>query len=71
MDEIAQYDVYAYDDSECVHDYIGNDLDVATTSFENLVSINSQSPINKDITVVLYDNWNEKVIKDYNTLNDA
>ena len=71
MDEIAQYDVYAYDDSECVHDYIGNDLDVATTSFENLVSINSQSPINKDITVVLYDNWNEKVIKDYNTLDDA
>lgn len=71
MDEIAQYDVYAYDDSECVHDYIGNDLDAAIVSFENLVSINSQSPIDKDITVVLYDNWNEKVIKDYNTLNDA
>ena len=71
MDEIAQYDVYAYDDSECVHDYIGNDLDAAIISFENLVSINSQSPIDKDITVVLYDNWNEKVIKDYNTLNDA
>lgn len=71
MNEIAQYDVYAYDDSECVHDYIGNDLDAAIVSFENLVSINSQSPIDKDITVVLYDNWNEKVIKDYNTLNDA
>ena len=71
MDGIAQYDVYAYDDSECVHDYIGDDLDAAIISFENLVSINSQSPINKDVTVVLYDNWNEKVIKDYNTLNDA
>lgn len=68
---IAQYDVYVYDDTECVHDYIGDDLDLARQSFENLKSTNSQHPIEKDITVVLYDNLNEKVIEDYNTLLDA
>lgn len=69
---IAQYDVYVYDDEgECVHDYVGNDLDAARTSFENLKSINSTTPIEKDITVVLYDNWNEKIVEDYNTLRDA
>lgn len=69
-ESIAQYDVYACDDSECVHDYIGNDLDAARASFENLKSINSKTPIEKDITIVLYDVWNEKVIEDYNTLAD-
>lgn len=71
MDDIAQYDVYAYDDSECVHDYIGEDLDIAEQSFESLKSIHSQNPIKEDITIVLYDNLNQKVIKDYNTLKDA
>lgn len=68
---IAQYDVYVYDDSECVHDYVGNDLDAARTSFENLKAVNMKTPIEKDITIVLYDNWNEKIIEDYNTLNDG
>ena len=27
--------------------------------------------IKEDITIVLYDNLNQKVIKDYNTLKDA
>ena len=38
-DIIAQYDVYAYDDTETVHDYIGNDLDEAIRSFEMLKSM--------------------------------
>ena len=24
-----------------------------------------------EVTIVLYDNWNEKIINDYNTLRDA
>ena len=36
---IAQYDVDAYVDSETIHDYVGNDLDEATKSFEMLKSI--------------------------------
>ncbi len=69
---IAQYDVYVYDENECIHDYIGNDLDDATTSFENLKTTNTQNKtIDKDVTIVLYDNWNEKIIMDYNTLKDA
>ena len=70
-DVIARYDVYAFDDSECIHDYIGDDFDLARTSFENLKSINIQSPISKDVTIILYDNFEEKIIEDYNTLNDA
>ena len=69
--DIAQYDVYAYDEQECVHDYIGNDLDKARISFENLKSININTPIVKDVTIVLYDNYNEKIVVDYNTLRDA
>lgn len=70
--DVAQYDVYIYDDEgECVHDYIGNDIDAARNSFENLKSANTTTPIKKDITIVLYDNWNEKVVEDYNTLRDA
>jgi hypothetical protein len=68
---IARYDVYAYDETECIHDYIGDNFDLARTSFENLKSIHIQSPISEDVTVVLYDNWNEKIIEDYNTLNDG
>lgn len=73
QEHIGQYDVYVYDDNgECVHDYTGNDYDQAVNSFENLKSINTQGDsINKDITIVLYDNWNEKIIMDYNTLRDA
>lgn len=71
-DVIAQYDVYAYDDSETVHDYIGNDLDEAIKSFEMLKSIQiNKKEIDTDVTIVLYDNYNEKVINDYNTLRDA
>lgn len=69
---IAQYDVYVYDDSETVHDYVGNDLDEATKSFEMLKSIHiNKKQIDSDVTIVLYDNYNEKVINDYNTLRDA
>lgn len=71
-DIIAQYDVYAHDDSETVHDYIGNDLDEAIKSFETLKSIQiNKKEIDTDVTIVLYDNYNEKVINDYNTLRDA
>ncbi len=71
-DIIAQYDVYVYDDMETVHDYIGNDLDEAINSFEMLKSVQTnKKQIDSDVTVVLYDNWNEKIIKDYNTLRDA
>lgn len=70
-DVVAKYDVYAYDETECIHDYIGDNFDVARTSFENLKSIHTQSPISKDVTIVLYDNFEEKIIEDYNTLNDA
>lgn len=71
-DVIAQYDVYVYDDSEIVHDYIGNDLDEAIKSFETLKSIQiNKKEIDTDVTIVLYDNYNEKVINDYNTLRDA
>lgn len=71
-DIIAQYDVYAYDDMETIHDYIGNDLDEAINSFEMLKSVQTnKKQIDSDVTVVLYDNWNEKIIKDYNTLRDA
>lgn len=69
---IAQYDVYVYDEQECVHDYVGNDYDAAVQSFEQLKSIQTnKKEIDSDITVVLYDNWNDKIIMDYNTLNDA
>lgn len=68
---IPRYDVYVSDDSECIHDYVGDDFDIARTSFENLKSIHIQSPITKDVTIVLYDNFEEKIIEDYNTLNDA
>lgn len=72
IDLIAQYDVYVYDDEECVHDYIGNDLDEAKKSFENLKSIHTnKKEIDADITIVLYDNLYEKIVMDYNTLNDA
>lgn len=71
-DIIAQYDVYAYDDSETIHDYIGNDLDEAIKSFEMLKSIHTnKKQIDSDVTIVLYDNWNEKIVNDYNTLRDA
>ena len=71
-DIIAQYDVYAYDDTETVHDYIGNDLDEAIRSFEMLKSMYTNTEtINKEVTIVLYDNLNEKIINDYNTLTDA
>lgn len=71
-DIIAQYDVYVYDDMETVHDYIGNDLDVAINSFEMLKSVQTnKKQIDSDVTIVLYDNWNEKIVKDYNTLRDA
>ncbi len=71
-DVIAQYDVYVYDDTETVHDYVGNDLDEAVKSFELLKSIQTnKKQIDSDVTVVLYDNWNEKIISDYNTLRDA
>lgn len=71
-DIIAQYDVYAYDDSEAIHDYIGNDLDEAIKSFEMLKSIHTnKKQIDSDVTIVLYDNWNERIINDYNTLRDA
>lgn len=71
-DIIAQYDVYVYDDMETVHDYIGNDLDKAINSFEMLKSVQTnKKQIDSDVTVVLYDNWNEKIVKDYNTLRDA
>ena len=72
VDLIAQYTTYVYDDEECVNDYIGNDLDEAKRSFELLKSSYTNSKtIDKDITIVLYDNLNEKIIMDYNTLNDA
>lgn len=71
-DIIAQYDVYAYDNIETVHDYIGNDLDEAIKSFEMLKSIQTnKKQIDSEVTIVLYDNWNEKIINDYNTLRDA
>ena len=71
-DIIAQYDVYTYDDIETVHDYIGNDLDEAIKSFGMLKSIqNNKKQIDSEVTIVLYDNWNEKIINDYNTLRDA
>lgn len=71
-DVIAQYDVYVYDNIETVHDYVGNDLDEAIKSFELLKSIQTnKKQIDSDVTVVLYDNWNEKIISDYNTLRDA
>lgn len=71
-DIIAQYDVYAYDDSETIHDYIGNDLDEAIKSFEMLKSIHTnKKQIDSDVTIVLYDNWNERIVNDYNTLRDA
>lgn len=71
-DIIAQYDVYTYDDIETVHDYIGNDLDEAIKSFEMLKSIQTnKKQIDSEVTIVLYDNWNEKIINDYNTLRDA
>lgn len=71
-DDIAQYDVYASDDSEVVHDYIGNDLNEAIKSFENLKSIQTnKKEIDSDVTIVLYNCWNEKVIMDYNTLRDV
>ena len=68
---VARYDVYAYDETECIHDYIGDDFDLARTSFENLKSIHTQSPITEDVTIVLYDGFEEKIIEDYNTLRDA
>lgn len=69
---IAQYDVYVYDDEECIHDYVGNDLDEATKSFELLKATHTNSKtIEKDITIVLYDNLYERIIMDYNTLRDA
>lgn len=72
QDIIAQYDVYVYDDEECVHDYIGNDLDKAKKSFENLKSIHTnKKEIDSDVTIVLYDNLYERIVMDYNTLNDA
>lgn len=72
QDIIAQYDVYAYDDEECVHDYIGNDLDEAKKSFESLKSIHTnKKEIDSDITIVLYDNLYERIVMDYNTLRDA
>ena len=71
-DIIAQYNVYAYDDSETIHDYMGNDLDEAIKSFEMLKSIHTnKKEIDSDVTIVLYDNYNEKIINDYNTLRDA
>ncbi len=71
-DIIAQYDVYVYDDMETVHDYVGNDLDEAIKSFEMLKSIQTnKKQIDSDITIILYDNWNDKIINDYNTLRDA
>ena len=71
-DIIAQYDVYVYDDMETVHDYVGNDLDEAIKSFEMLKSIQTnKKQIDSDVTIVLYDNWNDKIINDYNTLRDA
>ncbi|MBP3201296.1 MAG: hypothetical protein J6M39_06575 [Lachnospiraceae bacterium] len=71
-DIVAQYDVYCYDDSETIHDYIGNNLDEAIKSFEMLKSIHTnKKEIDVDITIVLYDNWNEKIVSDYNTLRDA
>ena len=71
-DIVAQYDVYAYDDSETIHDYIGNDLNEAIKSFETLKSIyTNKKEIDSDATIVLYDNWNEKIVNDYNTLRDA
>ena len=71
-DIIAQYDVYVYDDMETVHDYIGNDLDEAIKSFEMLKSIQTnKKQIDSDVTIVLYDNYNEKAINEYNTLRDA
>lgn len=69
--EIAQFDVYVYDENETVHDYIGNDLDTAINSFEQLKSNNINKTIDKEVTIVLYDNYNEKIIMDYNTLLDA
>lgn len=71
-DIIVQYDVYVYDDMETVHDYTGNDLDEAIKSFEMLKSIQTnKKQIDSDVTIVLYDNWNDKIINDYNTLRDA
>lgn len=71
-DIIAQYDVYVYDDMETVHDYVGNDLDEAIKSFEMLKSIQTnKKQIDSDVTIVLYDNYNEKAINEYNTLRDA
>lgn len=71
-DTIAQYNVYVYDDMEVVHDYIGNDLDEAIKSFERLKSVQTnKKEIDVDVTIILYDNWNEKIINDYNTLRDA
>jgi len=70
--DIAQYDVYVYDEQECIHDYVGNDLSEAKKSFENLKSIQTnKKQIDSDVTIVLHDNWNEKIIMDYNTLRDA
>lgn len=72
MDEFFdRYETYIYDDSENLTEYIGDDYDKALEAFERLKSIHSQVPIKQDITIILYDNLEDKVIKEYNTLNDA
>lgn len=72
MDEFFdRYETYIYDDSENLTEYIGDDYDKALEAFERLKSIHSQTPIKQDITIILYDNLEDKVIKEYNTLNDA
>lgn len=72
MEVIDQYDVYAYDEHETIHDYVGNDLDEAKRSFEMLKSIQTnKKQIDSDVTIVLYDNLNERIVNDYNTLRDA
>lgn len=75
-DALIKYLVYTYDDSESVNEYAGPDLDIAKEIYiktrvhiENLIK--QKGYIDKEITVVLKDTFEDKILFEYNTLQDA
>jgi len=73
---LIRYLVYVYDDSENVNEYAGPDLEIAKEIYiktrvhiENLIK--EKGYIDKEITIVLKDTFEDKILFEYNTLQDA
>lgn len=74
---VVRYKVYIYDESECITEYAGPDLDIAkeiyikTRVHADKISGVLDNNITKEITVVLKDVYDNKILFEYNTLQDA